>query len=1086
MSLPRVEECEFTLEPGAILAQDRQGHGRSEVDLTPSNPGLSNTAQNQRWDSATWTQEILKRQLVANSVTKLDTRLKDFLAEASADDQKAYAESRKRVLEIVKTVKQKHDARYPPAEPGSEKRLVDSIKSVWRSASETAYEYAQILDVMVGQAPEYVALAYGAIRIILVIQVNYEEMKQNVEEWMERIKSKFDLVDHLTTYFPSQRLVDAMTRMYDAFNRFLAKALKFYTRSRLRLALGSLKKPWKALEPVVNSIEVICTQIKDIIVFSTHFTGQVNLALGHANLSTNKLVLAKVDHLIDLIEGNSIKFSKPNDIEQAGGLFRQRVEAKLEQHQQNSSPTEPDHLPNPNPAPDTPRQGPSLDDHLSAVFVDLAEFDDAQSRQQRMAEQLPEMREHRKTQRNMLKADKVMDWLESRTSQLLWVDGNHILQRESFNASFVVPLLLFGEGTFETCLVLRHFCGDNASIRQSNYRTLIQALLRQLLKQRPDVWKTMAGEFTAANARDVRKLWALFVECLDKSQADCTFIVVDSIDFLASEVMDDGVDAREFVLRGLNELVKKPRPLVKILLTASLSQETHVTLSSSSSALASLSSAVTRQPRRSLSTRIMENNMALVPQKLLDIQEKRCTAVKFAELLMLYPVNSTVYTREDGVLRAFIISEISGMEERAFGVYAPLILRAWAVDHHQKHFVRRYYDLKIRQFAGEVDIERLQYIPAGYLPDEYLHRRKLIERGRRYWELSSKVHFMQCMVGESTYRVVVDQHLKPHRPADLQELDVRLAPIPASELAVLTALACPAQVGAYFLHDNTWRDVNIEDLEPPSFEEDPLCRLILPVQAKSVGKTTSARLCAEDIRRPLIEISAGEINTDEANAQKTFNRLLDQAKRWRAVILLENVDLLFREVTGNVSTTNHSAVLMVKALETHHGLVFLTTDSIGMLASDIRSRVTVPIFIPPLDRGTLSNLWARFLVDLNRRGSSIAESAFEALDRDIWKNMNGWDIKNAFATAPKLVPEDDGTLREEHLVTALKAQSDYKAYMENVFGHDDEERAMIMRRRAPDQGNNAKQKGGRAAQYDPGVKLDLPTTQLPTYLGTES
>jgi hypothetical protein len=86
--------------------------------------------------------------------------------------------------------------------------------------------------------------------------------------------------------------------------------------------LASIKKPWKSLEPVVNSIEMLCTQIKDIIVFSTHHTGQVNLALAQANLSTNKLVLAKVNRLLDVIEGNSITFSKPSGIEQAGALFR--------------------------------------------------------------------------------------------------------------------------------------------------------------------------------------------------------------------------------------------------------------------------------------------------------------------------------------------------------------------------------------------------------------------------------------------------------------------------------------------------------------------------------------------------------------------------------------------------------------------------------------------------------------------------------------------------------------------------------------------------------------------------------------------
>jgi hypothetical protein len=509
--------------------------------------------------------------------------------------------------------------------------------------------------------------------------------------------------------------------------------------------LSSFKRQWKDIEPIVSSIEVLCSQINDINLFSTHFTGQTNLAISQANLSTNKQVLSRVNRLVDLIEGNSIRFSKPSDIEQAGGLFRQRIEAKMEQDQQLT--------PKPNASSlEEANNTTNIDHQLSAVFADLAEFDKAQSQQQRIAEQLPEMREHRKTQRNILKVDKVMDWLESTRSELLWVDGNHILPRQTFNASFAVPLLIFGEGKFETCLVLRHFCGDNASIQRTNYRTLMQSLLRQLLKQRTDVWKAMAGEFTEANARDVRTLWDLFVKCINMAKADCTFIIVDGIDYLAAETMDNGrLDEQEFVVKELTKLVEQqqPSPLIKVLLTASLSEAAHMTLQSSSSAfLASMSTALTREPRRSLSIRIIENELALIPQKLLDIQEKRCTTVRFAELLMLYPVNSTVYTYEDGALRAFVISELSGMEERAFGSYAPLVLRVWAVDHDGKHFVRRCYDLKVKQFAGEMQIAKLQYIPGGYLPDEHLHRRKLIKRGRRYWKLGGEVHVMHCQTAE--------------------------------------------------------------------------------------------------------------------------------------------------------------------------------------------------------------------------------------------------------------------------------------------------------------------------------------------------
>lgn len=183
------------------------------------------------------------RSIVQTSKAKLERRLDEFLKTATPEEQNIFEDSRCKVLEIMKQAKEAHDIKFPARSPDSERSLVDMIKAGFRVASETAYEYTQIMDVLMGQAPEYVALVYGAVKLLLVVQVNYEEMKQNVQEYMVSIKAKFCMIDHLTTYFPSGPLVEAIGRMYESFQRFLAKALKFYTRSRFKNALNSFTKP---------------------------------------------------------------------------------------------------------------------------------------------------------------------------------------------------------------------------------------------------------------------------------------------------------------------------------------------------------------------------------------------------------------------------------------------------------------------------------------------------------------------------------------------------------------------------------------------------------------------------------------------------------------------------------------------------------------------------------------------------------------------------------------------------------------------------------------------------------------------------
>lgn len=119
-----------------------------------------------------------------------------------------------------------------PAAAGHEGSLAERVRSTWRATTEVAYEYVQMLDVMVGQAPEYVGLAYGAIKIILVAQVNHEEVKHKVKDYLEQIQAKFKIIDHITSYIPSSQLVTLVAEAYSLFYRFLAKVVKYYTQSR--------------------------------------------------------------------------------------------------------------------------------------------------------------------------------------------------------------------------------------------------------------------------------------------------------------------------------------------------------------------------------------------------------------------------------------------------------------------------------------------------------------------------------------------------------------------------------------------------------------------------------------------------------------------------------------------------------------------------------------------------------------------------------------------------------------------------------------------------------------------------------------
>lgn len=152
------------------------------------------------------------------------------MAVATAEEQEILASSREKVLHIRGEALTA--SKQGSATSGDDETFGERVRTAWRATTDVAYEYVQMLDVVVGQAPEYVGLAYGAIKIILVVQVNHEEVKRKVKDYLEQVQLKFKIIDHLTSYIPSSQLVTLVAQAYSLFYRFLAKAVKYYTQSR--------------------------------------------------------------------------------------------------------------------------------------------------------------------------------------------------------------------------------------------------------------------------------------------------------------------------------------------------------------------------------------------------------------------------------------------------------------------------------------------------------------------------------------------------------------------------------------------------------------------------------------------------------------------------------------------------------------------------------------------------------------------------------------------------------------------------------------------------------------------------------------
>ncbi|KAM0804291.1 hypothetical protein BDR22DRAFT_669753 [Usnea florida] len=83
------------------------------------------------------------------------------------------------------------------------------------------------------QCPEYVALAWGVMKLLLVANINHSRLKQNIESHLISIGEQLGLVNQLIAYAPTDKMVEAVALLYANFSKFLGKALRCYAKIKL-------------------------------------------------------------------------------------------------------------------------------------------------------------------------------------------------------------------------------------------------------------------------------------------------------------------------------------------------------------------------------------------------------------------------------------------------------------------------------------------------------------------------------------------------------------------------------------------------------------------------------------------------------------------------------------------------------------------------------------------------------------------------------------------------------------------------------------------------------------------------------------
>ena len=155
-----------------------------------------------------------------------------------------------------------------------------------------------------------------------------------------------------------------------------------------------------------------------------------------------------------------------------------------------------------------------------------------------------------------------------------------------------------------------------------------------------------------------------------------------------------------------------------------------------------------------------------------------------------------------------------------------------------------------------------------------------------------------------------------------------------------------------------------------------------------VGKTLTAEVYSEIIRRPLYRVHSGQLGLSVAAMETALKDVLTRAQRWGAVMLIDEADVYIKRRNDDM-TMNAVVGVFLRVLEYFNGLLFLTTNRVDDIDEAIISRCIALIKFYPPDEDARRKIWRVMTVQF---ALEVDDKVIDELV-EIFPAVSGRDIK---------------------------------------------------------------------------------------------
>ncbi|KAI0000100.1 hypothetical protein F4779DRAFT_622600 [Xylariaceae sp. FL0662B] len=178
------------------------------------------------------------------------------------------------------------------------------------------------------------------------------------------------------------------------------------------------------------------------------------------------------------------------------------------------------------------------------------------------------------------------------------------------------------------------------------------------------------------------------------------------------------------------------------------------------------------------------------------------------------------------------------------------------------------------------------------------------------------------------------------------------------------------------------------------------------------GKTSTAETIAAYTGRPLYTLTCGDLGLTPKDVEKALESHTRRADKWGCVLLLDEADVFLMKREWKDMARNALVAVFLRQLEYYAGILFLTTNRVGVLDEAFKSRIHIALRYPKIEQRQTTQIWQNILDHLERDNENreikiefdreellyYAETQFEKY-KATESTWNGRQIRNAFQTA---------------------------------------------------------------------------------------